>query len=409
MARPADQQWITLAADASLMDVARERWLFPLLNCWPAEPAPEPRLVPLEDAMEAGGVVVLVGEGDEQLVEPALRLASLHRPTIALARDPKALQRELREGVLVESRHAAASHLASMAYALSRRQPTIDGLIADLGRATRSIGGLADEFTKWQDEMHMAASVQRDLLPKSLPKIEGLASGVLYRPCGFVSGDIYDVRVLSDGRVSFLLADAVGHGVPAALLTMVIAHALPTNGHLDDRSDPAEMLRRVNIALCERQTETTRFATAVAGVIDPASGRGVLAGAGHPAPLLIGDGSEALRTNGPLLGVFEEAEFDTIEFELAPGESLICYTDGFETAYPSAADARAGRVRSNSVHLERLAAITRAAREGTIDLADAMRELAFDVDAQAGSLHQPDDLTALAFMRPASTRAMLAA
>lgn len=409
MARPADQPWITLAADASLMEVARERWLFPLLNCWPAEPAPEPRLVALEDAADAEGVVVLVASDDERLVEPAFRLAALHKPAIALADDPKALERRIREGVLIESRKAAAGHLASVAYALARRQPTIDGLIGDLGRATRSIGGLADEFTKWQDEMHMAASVQRDLLPKSLPTISGLESGVLYRPCGFVSGDIYDVRVLSDGRVSFLLADAVGHGVPAALLTMVIAHALPTNGHLDERGDPAEILRRVNIALCERQTETTRFATAVAGVIDPASGRGVLAGAGHPPPLLVGEGVTPLRTNGPLLGVFEEAEFDTIEFDLAVGESIICYTDGFETAYPSAADARAGRVRANSVHLERLAAITRAAREGAVDLASAMRELAFDVDAQAGSLHQPDDLTALAFLRPLATRAALAA
>lgn len=368
-----------------------------------------PKLVGLDQLDSIEGVALLVGRDDDEIAGPALELCARHQPAIVLAHDPRRFGRHARSGMLVEPIASPAGHLASVAYALARRQACVEQLSSEVARASKSIGGLAEEFTRFQDEMHMAASVQRDLLPKALPQLDGLRSGVLYRPCGFVSGDIYDVRTLPDGRVSFLLADAVGHGVPAALLTMVIAHSLPNNGHLHERSNPAEMLRRLNVALCDRQTETTRFATAVAGVIDPVSGRAIVSGAGHPPPLHVGDGSERISTSGPLLGVFDEAEFDTAEIELAPGESLVCYTDGFETAYPDDDDAAAGRVRANGVHLDRLASIIRDARDGSTDLGIAMRSIGFDVDAQSGSLHQPDDLTALAFLRPACADAKLAA
>lgn len=404
---------VTLVCDHTRAEAARDRWLFPMLGCWPSEPAATPKLVELgeqehheHDQIE--GVALVIADS-AAMADVALDLCAQRHPVLVVSDEPERFAQHAEAGLVVEPTGASASHLASVAYALARRQPCVDALQSEVARTSRSMGGLAEEFTRFQDEMHMAASVQRDLLPKSLPQLEGLRSGVLYRPCGFVSGDIYDVRVLPDGRLSFLLADAVGHGVPAALLTMVIAHAMPTNGHLHERGDPAEVLRRLNVALCERQTETTRFVTAVAGVIDPVTGRAVVSGAGHPPPLHVGDGSDAVSTTGPLLGVFEEAEFDSAEIELAPGESLLCYTDGFETAYPTKDDAAAGRVRASAVHLDRLAAIVREARDGGTELCTAMRSIGFDVDAQSGSLHQPDDLTALAFLRPMCESAKLAA
>src|SRR5256885_4306186 len=78
------------------------------------------------------------------------------------------------------------------------------------------------------EEMRLAARLQQDFLPKTLPQLGKVRFHSLYRPAGYVSGDLYDVMRLDESHVGFYMADAVGHGMPAALLTMFIKNALIT-------------------------------------------------------------------------------------------------------------------------------------------------------------------------------------
>src|SRR5947207_11229487 len=78
------------------------------------------------------------------------------------------------------------------------------------------------------EELRLAARVQQDFLPKSLPSVGDVRFQYLFRPAGHVSGDLYDVMRLDETHVGFYMADAVGHGMPAALLTMFLKQALTT-------------------------------------------------------------------------------------------------------------------------------------------------------------------------------------
>ncbi|QQS10174.1 MAG: SpoIIE family protein phosphatase [Phycisphaerales bacterium] len=133
------------------------------------------------------------------------------------------------------------------------------------------------------DELHLAATVQRELIPVQLPKVAGMELGVIFRPVNYVSGDVYAVELLDVEHLGFFVADAVGHGVPAALLTMALCHNLVTREFTGEGLgtriiDPADVLARLNLKLCESRQNSSRFATAVYGVVHIPSRRVTIAG-----------------------------------------------------------------------------------------------------------------------------------
>jgi serine phosphatase RsbU (regulator of sigma subunit) len=244
--------------------------------------------------------------------------------------------------------------------------------------------------------MQLASMIQREFLPRTLPELDDVRFGVFYRPAGYVSGDMYDIRRLDDHTIGFFLADAVGHGVPAALLTMVISRCLTLKVISDDDYrivSPGEVLTKLNEEMLRLQSAGGRFATAVYGLIDTRTHRVTLAGAGHPPPRLIKEdgASIGLETDGGLLGVFPEATFTETTFDLKAGERLVLFTDGFETAFPDANAARKQRRLPTERYLECLSDICSLGRP----VAESVAELGVLVDDQSGSLHQIDDLTAI--------------
>lgn len=185
------------------------------------------------------------------------------------------------------------------------------------------------------EEMRLAARLQQDFLPKRLPEVGPVRFGVLYRPASFVSGDIYDVRRLDETHVGFYLVDAVGHGMPAALLTMFIKHALQTKrirGNTYQIVPPDASLAELNADICEQGLSSSQFCTAVYAVLDTEGLTLSYARAGHPEPLLVrsAGGVDRLTAPGCLLGVFEEAEFECQTVQLDPGDRVVFYSDGLE-------------------------------------------------------------------------------
>lgn len=412
-------QQITIAASTAAGDPVA-RWWKPIAAAWPRQStAPSFRTVSLQDlaaeAHTASGAErlsdqgpVLAVLGPEMTGSALLRLVDdLQQkmlPAVLLFPSVDGPTRRLQSGgVLVESWDADPGFIAAALFTLGERQETVRSLSRDLAISARYQGGVSGEIDRIHDELNLAATVQQEMLPRRMPNSAGLQFGVLFRPAGYVSGDIYDVVELDEGgrHIGFFIADAVGHGVPAALMTMVISRslrmtrALERGGTVREIVSPGEAMTRLNEELCRGKRESPRFTTAVYGVIDTMTRRVTLAGAGHPPPLRIrGRCLTRVETDGPLLGVFPGEQYTDTTFTMSEDETLLLYSDGFETAFAPPEEA-VGRRKSADSYLSELASLPwPGAGQGSA--ADALRDLERRIDLQAGSLHQVDDVTAVA-------------
>lgn len=283
--------------------------------------------------------------------------------------------------------------LQAAALGLLHRQNQFRQISQELSIAQRFHGGLEGEIARMHEELQLAAMVQREMLPRTVPSLFGVTFAAMWRPANYVSGDLYDIRQLDNEHIGIFIADAVGHGVPAALMTMIISRSLmmtEVKRGIEHVLEPSDVLRRLNVEMMMRQGQTTRFATGIYAVMNCRTRKCTLAGAGHPPPLLLrADGSEVLlETSGGLLGVFGDEQYDQLELELVDGDQLLMYSDGFEQAFPNAtADGYEQRLPTTHYRreFEQIAHL-----HDPVQIVNHIRQR---LDEQRGSLHQIDDLT----------------
>lgn len=383
-----------------------------MVEAWPGRESPTIETCALTEIIGAlGGArpprgVVIAAMSPDDASMFAYQLADLAQtsmtPVVLLLHpdDERLARLAADDRLVVEAWDAEPGYLAAVVRTLARREKVIQRLDQDLRLTMASLRGAETEMERMQEELQLAATVQREFIPKHPPEVEGLNLGVVFRPAGYVSGDIFEFTVLDDEHVGFFLGDAVGHGVPAALLTLVIAKSLRKLDRVDGEFtivEPAEALRRLNLELTDRPGAGHRFATAVYGIINTNTREVTLAGAGHPAPMVLREGQssvERIETDGPLLGVFPQAEFTEAHFTLGERDSLVIYSDGFETVYhESGADNEALKLPTQ-LHLERLAGLGKGSWDPE-RVREAFERFERELDEQAGSLHQGDDLTAM--------------
>jgi len=233
------------------------------------------------------------------------------------------------------SEDAEASELAWRFSTAAAIQPAIGKLREELTAARHLNTKATRTLEQMDEEMRLAARLQRDFLPRRLPEVGPARFAVLYRPATWVSGDIYDVVRLDETHVGFYVADVVGHGMPAALLTMFIKKALQTKrvvGHSYEIIPPHVSLQELNIDICEQDLPSCQFCTVLYGGLDTSDLTLTIARGGHPEPMVIhADGKvDRLWSEGCLLGIFPEVEYCSARFQLAPGDRLVLYTDGAE-------------------------------------------------------------------------------
>jgi len=187
-------------------------------------------------------------------------------------------------------------------------------------------------------ELSVAHDMQMSILPRTLPALPGVEAAGYCIPAREVGGDFYDVRLLADGAMFFIIGDVSGKGVPAALY-MAITVTLARSG-THDSCNPADLLELINRELCQGN-EACMFATILCGVIDPASGMVRLANAGHTPPVIKGaDGSVRFYHAAPGLvaGYLEEFVFVEEQLQLTAGDTLFLYTDGVTEAMNEAGE-----------------------------------------------------------------------
>ncbi|HUZ23361.1 MAG TPA: SpoIIE family protein phosphatase [Streptosporangiaceae bacterium] len=208
-----------------------------------------------------------------------------------------------------------------------RFAPTDVEVIEELSR--RLAVGLANADT-FAREHAIAETLQRSLLPDTLPPIPGVDLAVRYLPAtegANVGGDWYDAFPLRDGRVGLVTGDVAGHNIASASI-MGQARSL-LRGYAIDNPDPGYVLRRTNAAVAQLLPDV--LASAVYAVLDPATGDLAYASAGHPPPLVTtgtGQAEYLDDTVGVMLGACADASYTTRHRQLQPGAGLLCYTDG---------------------------------------------------------------------------------
>ncbi|WP_432799980.1 PP2C family protein-serine/threonine phosphatase [Poriferisphaera sp. WC338] len=271
----------------------------------------------------------------------------------------------------------------------------IDGMRREMRVLHAHQGGLADQIGKMDEELRLASQLQKEFLPRKLPSLNDISFEVLWRPAGYVSGDIYDVVRLDENHIGFFVADAVGHGVPAALMTMYIKRSLQTKKILPGSEpgyrilEPSEAIAKLNHDMIERQAGKVRFATACYGLLNCKTRTLKIARAGHPYPMILkGNGTtEMIEPEGGLLGVFPDEEFEQAEVTLDAGDRMLLYSDGFEVAFPELSKGNKDGRLANEQYLEEFKMLS----EGTLE--EVFDRFASKLDQQAGSLNQRDDLT----------------
>lgn len=364
------------------------------------------------DAMLAGTSAVLVVTGAQAASRHLARIASVAAeglvPGLVLYGDGVDPGPGLRDGALAALPDTCDPRtIAGVLFGMRSRQPTVEQMRRDLAGEAEMRSAAARQIEQMQSEVNMAVLVQREMMPKSLPELAGLDMGVLFRPGTDLSGDLYDCERLDEHHVGFLIADAAGHGAPAALMTMLIGRLLPTkevSGKGYRIVPPGEALTRLNDAFVNRRGDMMAIVSAVYGVMDVRTGVVQIANAGHPHPLVVSPrGARALREGGPLLGMAEGVVYEQGAFVLGPDETLLVYSDGFEHAFH---DSPQRATAGNELHLGVFAGL---GLRGEQPLPEALRALSGRLDAQHGSLHQVDDITLLAIGRRIAEAASTAA
>lgn len=190
-----------------------------------------------------------------------------------------------------------------------------------------------DNARLYSERTAISQSLQRSLLPPELPQIPGVEAEVIYRAAGEgnqVGGDFYDLFPIRPGCWGFAIGDVCGTGAEAAAVTGLARHALRLLAR-EGFSGPA-VLGRLNAAILD-QGERSRFLTLLYGELRPqpdGSADLKVVCAGHPLPLQLSpDGTVIEATESqPLLGVLAELELVEQRVKLAPGDVLLCVTDG---------------------------------------------------------------------------------
>ena len=240
---------------------------------------------------------------------------------------------------------------------------------------------------RMESELNIARDIQMSLLPKIFPPFPDVPEFELFaflQPAREVGGDLYDFYRIDEERVCFVLGDVSGKGVPASLfmaVTMTLIKMTAAGGQ-----PPDKILQEVNAQL-SRDNNSCMFVTLFCGILHTGSGEVWYANGGHNPPVLLRNTEKPSflpGTDGILLGAMEDATFSMKRMVLAPGESLLLYSDGVTEAMDEREE-----LYSEERFLEFLEEFGNRSPEETVG---AVME---NVVAFAGKAPQADDITVM--------------
>ena len=288
------------------------------------------------------------------------------------------------------SRNISADELRGRLAMIGRYHGLVQRLEQELHNMEKLSKRLNLHFRDIDQEMRLAGRLQRDFLPNTRQPIGNIRFASVFRPASWVSGDMFDIFRIDEKHSGIYIADAVGHGMAAGLLTMFIKRAIVPK-RIDAMGyavlGPSEIIAVLNEALAEQSLPQCQFVTACYALINHETLEFQFARGGHPYPILItrdGIVSE-MKTPGGLLGLFKGEDFPIHHSTLRRGDKIIFHTDGIELGFPST-DAP---TQSLAPHLQFLE------QHASMPIDELMACMERHLDGQDGSLHPADDVTLL--------------
>jgi serine phosphatase RsbU (regulator of sigma subunit)/anti-sigma regulatory factor (Ser/Thr protein kinase) len=189
----------------------------------------------------------------------------------------------------------------------------------------------AAEKERLAQELRVATLIQQQFLPRELPHLPHWQIAAFYGPARAVGGDFYDFVVMPDGRVGIAVGDVTDKGVPAALV-MARTHSI-LRAEASRSTSPSDILSRANDLLVP-EMPARMFVTCLFAVLDPSSGRIVIANAGHNLPFVrTGETISELRATGLPLGLLPGIRYDEVEGTIEPDSNVLLYSDGLIEAH----------------------------------------------------------------------------
>jgi sigma-B regulation protein RsbU (phosphoserine phosphatase) len=232
-----------------------------------------------------------------------------------------------------------------------------------------------------EHELEEARQFQQSLIPPPQFEGPGLSISARYLACTELAGDIYDYAVASDGAVALLIADVVGHGTSAAMMTAIVKAAFRAS-HVD-AFEPKAVVGRISEGI--RDFDGSRFVTVCCARVNPGRRELTYVSAGHPQPIIrSASGSVSLLdSTGPLLtSALADLPCEQATVDFGPGDSILFYTDGVTEA----------AVASEMFGMDRLISMMTAGDRRGASLLDAILG---EVAAFTGSASHQDDVTLL--------------
>ncbi|UCF93149.1 MAG: SpoIIE family protein phosphatase [Desulfobacterales bacterium] len=231
-------------------------------------------------------------------------------------------------------------------------------LYAELDESYRSLEkakARAEAYSKALDaELRKGQKIQRDFLPDRIPQLPGWEIAACFHPAKQVSGDFYDGFFLPGNRVGVVIADVCDKGVGSALFMALfrslirvfsgqislhglsisdVGAQMPATRDVDDCA-PLKAVALTNDYIAQEHGQECMFATLFLGILNPATGTLAYINAGHEPPVIVGPRGvpKSLSKSRPAVGMMPDFEFKIQQVQLAPGETLLGFTDGVTDA-----------------------------------------------------------------------------
>jgi serine phosphatase RsbU (regulator of sigma subunit) len=202
-------------------------------------------------------------------------------------------------------------------------------------RMTESIASLlitVAEKERLQSEIEIAATIQRNLLPREGPQMRGVSFSAHFEPTASIGGDYYDVFNLDKARLAVAIGDVSGHGLSTGLVMAMVKAAITTL--VEEGADETSLFHRLN-DLVHRSTERRAFMTLAFTIFDLERGSIRHTNAGHLYPYLLREGTDApisIESPSLPLGVRSVITTKTVEMDLREGDTIVYLSDGIVEA-----------------------------------------------------------------------------
>jgi serine phosphatase RsbU (regulator of sigma subunit) len=236
----------------------------------------------------------------------------------------------------------------------------------EIGELSTNFNKMVEGLREWENvkkiefELEKGREIQREFLPSQIPNLPHWEIATCFYPAGQVSGDFYDVFMLPDGNLGLVIADVCDKGVGSALymalfrsLIRVFAEQAiystapglpqiaPSTGRTETISSPAdehrarlEAVASTNNYIAKLHGRECMYATLFFGVLNPSTGILSYVNGGHEPLYVLNAGiiKDRLKPTGPAVGLMPDANFQSQEIQLEPGDLLVGYTDGVTEA-----------------------------------------------------------------------------